>query len=74
MTLGHEKLDVYRLSTSYDAWVYDKAEGLNGVHRRRSTGPIPIAISIWKDKTGGPSQSCVPLLHCSDAQPAYSRQ
>ena len=26
MTLGHEKLDVYRLSIGYVAWVYDKAE------------------------------------------------
>ena len=25
MTLGHEKLDVYRLSIAYVAWVYEKA-------------------------------------------------
>ena len=31
MTLGHEKLDVYRLSIGYVAWVYEKAEGLNGI-------------------------------------------
>ncbi|MDZ7832709.1 MAG: hypothetical protein U5L07_13220 [Desulfobacterales bacterium] len=33
MTLGHEKLDVYRLSIGYVAWVYEKADSLNGVHR-----------------------------------------
>ena len=33
MTLGHEKLDVYRLSISYVAWVYEKANGLSGSHR-----------------------------------------
>ena len=33
MTLGHEKLDVYRLSTSYVVWVYGKADSLSGVHR-----------------------------------------
>jgi len=25
MTLGHEELDVYRLSIGYVAWVYEKA-------------------------------------------------
>jgi len=33
MTLGHEKLDVYRLSIGYVDWVYEKAETLIGVHR-----------------------------------------
>ena len=33
MTLGPEKLDVYRLSIGYVAWVYEKAAGLNGVQR-----------------------------------------
>ena len=32
MALGHEKLDVYRLSIGYVAWVYEKADSLNGVH------------------------------------------
>jgi hypothetical protein len=32
MTLGHEKLDVYRLPIDYVAWVYEKAGILNGVH------------------------------------------
>ncbi|MDY6823087.1 MAG: hypothetical protein SWH68_04710, partial [Thermodesulfobacteriota bacterium] len=29
MALGHEKLDVYRLSIGYVAWVYEKADSLN---------------------------------------------
>ena len=33
MGLGHEKLDVYRLSIGYVAWVYEKAGSLTGVHR-----------------------------------------
>ena len=33
MTLGHEKLDVYRLSTGYVAWVYKKVKELGGIHR-----------------------------------------
>lgn len=33
MTLGHETLDVYRLSIGYVAWVYEKANGLSGVPR-----------------------------------------
>jgi hypothetical protein len=33
MALGHEKLDVYRLLIDYVAWVYKKADRLNGVHR-----------------------------------------
>jgi four helix bundle protein len=33
MVLGHEKLDVYRISISYVAWVYEKAGSLNGIHR-----------------------------------------
>ena len=65
MTLGHEKLDVYRLSIGYVAWVYEKAEGLTAVHRpardqwlRASQSiPIAIAISIWRDKTGSPNRA-----------------
>jgi len=30
MTLGHEKLDVYRLSIGCVAWVCEKADSLNG--------------------------------------------
>ncbi|MCF7707945.1 MAG: hypothetical protein K9N52_03485 [Verrucomicrobia bacterium] len=33
MGLGHEKLDVYRLSIGYVAWVYEKTDSLTGVHR-----------------------------------------
>ena len=33
MGLGREKRDVYRLSTGRAAWVYEKVDGLNGVHR-----------------------------------------
>jgi hypothetical protein len=33
MALGHEKLDVSRLSIDYVAWVYEKADSLNGVQR-----------------------------------------
>jgi len=51
MTLGHEKLDVYRLSIGCVAWVYEKADSLSGVHqsardqwlRARSTIPLNIA-------------------------------
>ncbi len=30
MTLGYEKLDVYCLSISYVAWIYEKANNLKG--------------------------------------------
>jgi hypothetical protein len=33
MGLGHEKLDVRRLSIGLAAWVYEKTDGLNCVHR-----------------------------------------
>jgi hypothetical protein len=33
MALGHEKLDVYRLSIEYVAWVYEKSDLLTGNHR-----------------------------------------
>ncbi len=29
MGLGHEKLDVYRLSIGYVAWVYEKADSVD---------------------------------------------
>jgi hypothetical protein len=55
MALGHERLDVYRLTIGYIAWVYEKTGKLEGVHRaardpwlRASQSiPIPIAIAIW---------------------------
>ena len=57
MTLGHEKLDVYRLSIGYVAWVYEKAEGLTGVHRPargqwlRASQSIPLNIAEGNGKT-----------------------
>ena len=57
MGLGHEKLDVYRLSIGYVAWVYEKAEGLNGVHRAardqwlRASQSIPLNIAEGNGKT-----------------------
>lgn len=57
MTLGHEKLDVYRLSIDYVAWVYEKADRLNGVHRAardqwlRASQSIPLNIAEGNGKT-----------------------
>ena len=57
MTLGHESLDVYRLSIGYVAWVYEKAQGLNGVHRAardqwlRASQSIPLNIAEGNGKT-----------------------
>ena len=51
MSLGHEKLDVYRLSIGYVAWVYAKSEALNGIHRAardqwlRASQSIPLNIA-----------------------------
>jgi hypothetical protein len=52
MALGHEKLDVYRLSIDYVAWVYEKADSLNGVHRPardqwlRASQSIPLKGTV----------------------------
>ncbi len=57
MGLGHEKLDVYRLSIGYVAWVYEKADSLNGVHRAardqwlRASQSIPLNIAEGNGKT-----------------------
>ena len=57
MTLGHERLDVYRLSLSYVAWVYEKAAGLKGIHRPardqwlRASQSIPMNIAEGNGKT-----------------------
>ena len=57
MTIGHEKLDVYRLSIGYVAWVYKKAANLNGVHRAardqwlRASQSIPLNIAEGNGKT-----------------------
>ena len=63
MTLGHEELDVYRLSIGYVAWVYEMAETLAGVHRRarnqwlRASQSIPISIAIWMKTPRSPDQA-----------------
>ncbi len=57
MSLGHEKLDVYKLSINYVAWVYKKARELNGVHRPardqwlRASQSIPLNIAEGNGKT-----------------------
>ena len=57
MTLGHEKLDVYRLSIEYVAWVYEKANSLGGNHRHardqwlRASQSIPLNIAEGNGKT-----------------------
>ncbi len=59
MTLGHEKLDVYRLSIGYVAWVYEKVKTLNGIHRPardqwlRASQSIPLNIAEGNGKTAG---------------------
>ena len=56
MTLGHEKLDVYRLSIKYVAWVYKRAGHLKGVHRSardqwlRASQSIPLNIAEGNGK------------------------
>jgi len=50
MSFGHEKLDVYRLSLEYTAWVYNLCESLHG-HRNardqllRASQAIPLNIA-----------------------------
>jgi four helix bundle protein len=57
MALGHERLDVYRLSIGYVAWVYRKAITLLGVHRPardqwlRASQSIPLNIAEGNGKT-----------------------
>ena len=57
MTPGHERLDVYLLSIGHVAWVYEKATGLNGVHRPardqwlRASQSIPLNIAEGNGKT-----------------------
>jgi four helix bundle protein len=57
MSFGHEKLDVYRLSIGYVAWVYEKAKALNGIHRPardqwlRASQSIPLNIAEGNGKT-----------------------
>ncbi|MBW1849050.1 MAG: four helix bundle protein [Deltaproteobacteria bacterium] len=57
MALGHEKLDVYRLSIDYVAWVFAQADELNGFHRHardqwlRASQSIPLNIAEGNGKT-----------------------
>jgi hypothetical protein len=46
MGLGHEELDVYRLSIGYVAWVYEKADGLTGNHRSARDQWLRASLSI----------------------------
>ncbi|MHC4871650.1 MAG: four helix bundle protein [Planctomycetota bacterium] len=56
MTLGHEKLDVYRLAINYVGWVYQKVENLDGIHRHardqwlRASQSIPLNIAEGNGK------------------------
>ena len=62
MGLGHEKLDVYRLSIGYVAWVYETAGSLTGVHRPardqwlRASQSIPLNIAEGNGKTAQPDR------------------
>lgn len=57
MTLGHEKLDVYRLAIDYVAWVYSNAESLGANNRAardqwlRASQSIPLNIAEGNGKT-----------------------
>ena len=57
MVLGHEKLDVYRLSIGDVAWVYEKCARLRGVHRSardqwlRASQSIALNIAEGNGKT-----------------------
>lgn len=58
MPFLHEKLDVYRLSIKYIAWVYQKAQNLTGLNRSardqwiRASQSIPLNIAEGNGKTG----------------------
>ncbi|WP_084604833.1 four helix bundle protein [Desulfonatronum thioautotrophicum] len=57
MAIGHEKLDVYRLSIQYVAWVFEKVGTLNGIFRTardqwlRASQSIPLNIAEGNGKT-----------------------
>ena len=56
MELGHEQLDVYRLSIDYVAWAYSLAKPLNGADRHardqllRASQSIPLNIAEGNGK------------------------
>ena len=56
MSLGHEKLDVYRMAIAYVAWVYEQSEALKGSHRfardqwLRASQSIPLNIAEGNGK------------------------
>ena len=58
MSFAHEKLDVYRLSIDYVAWVYSQANELTGFHRHardqwlRASQSIPLNIAEGNGKAG----------------------
>ena len=58
MVLGHERLDVYRLSIEYVAWVFKKIGTLAGCHRHardqwlRASQSIPLNIAEGNGKSG----------------------
>jgi four helix bundle protein len=62
MTLGHEKLEVYRLSIVYVEWVYTKSENLGGIHRHardqwiRASQSIPLNIAEGNGNTAEPDR------------------
>ncbi len=57
MVLRHERLDVYRLSIDYVAWVFAQANQLSGLHRHardqwlRASQSIPLNIAEGNGKT-----------------------
>ncbi|TVQ98176.1 MAG: four helix bundle protein [Desulfovibrionales bacterium] len=53
MTIGHEKLDVYRLSIHYVAWVFEKAATLRTARDQwlRASQSIPLNIAEGNGKT-----------------------
>ena len=59
MTLGHEKLDVYRLAMEYVKWVLVESSSLAGIHRvtrdqwLRASQSMPLNIAEGNGKTSG---------------------
>jgi four helix bundle protein len=62
MTLGHEKLDVYRLAIGYVAWVFAYSDKLSGSCRHardqwlRASQSIPLNIAEGNGKTAEPDR------------------